>query len=120
MVRTSWLNGLGSSHNRNFIETMLRLAETRSNVSVVMDRRGRPTFTFDLARALVLLLSVHSYGIFHVTNSGECSWYDFAKAIFDLSGHKVEVTPITSDQFRSLARRPRYSVLANSSSASWD
>lgn len=113
IVRTSWLNGLGGVHARNFIETMLRLAETRPLLSVVNDQRGRPTFTFDLARALVTLLSVNDYGVFHVTNSGECTWYEFALKIFEVAGKGVEVRAITSDQFRSLARRPVYSSLEN-------
>ncbi len=114
IVRTSWLNGLGGDHTRNFIETMLRLAETRPLLHVVNDQIGRPTFTFDLAQALVTLLSVNSVGVFHVTNSGApCSWYDLARAIFEESGKDVEVKAVTSEQFRSLARRPAYSVMDN-------
>jgi dTDP-4-dehydrorhamnose reductase len=75
---------------------------------------GRPTFTFDLALALVTLLDVNAYGIFHVTNSGEASWYDLAKELFEVA-EKQEITlrPILSEQFRSAARRPSYSVLDN-------
>lgn len=113
IVRTSWLNGLGGDFTRNFIETMLRLAESRPSLSVVHDQRGRPTFTFDLAQALVMLLNVNSYGIFHVTNSGECTWYEFAVRLFELAGKHVDLQPISSEQFRSLARRPTYSALDN-------
>lgn len=115
IVRTSWLNGLGGTNVRNFIETMLRLAETRSTLSVVNDQVGKPTFTFDLAKALILLLEVKRSGIFHVTNSGQASWYEFACEIIREAGlPNVTVQPISSEQFRSLARRPRYSVLENS------
>ncbi len=114
IVRTSWLNGLGGIYNRNFIETMLRIAETRNQLSVVNDQTGRPTFTFDLAPALVTLLDVQSYGTFHVTGEGMCTWYDFACKIFELAGkNDVVVRPIPSDQFRSLAARPVFSVMQN-------
>jgi len=113
IVRTSWLNGLGGAHTRNFIETMLRLAEQRSQLSVVDDQVGRPTFTFDLAPVLATLLDVKAFGVFHVTNEGSCTWKEFACRIFELAGKDVTVRPITSDQFRSLARRPRHSVLLN-------
>ncbi|CAN5244269.1 dTDP-4-dehydrorhamnose reductase [soil metagenome] len=114
IVRTSWLNGLGGDFTRNFIETMLRVSETRSSLSLVNDQIGRPTFTFDLALALVTLLDVNSYGIYHVTNGGQCSWHDFAKEIFLVADKQnVSVRPILSEQFRSQAKRPAYSVLAN-------
>lgn len=113
VVRTSWLNGLGGVYNRNFIETMLRFSETRNQLSVVHDQKGRPTFTFDLAPMLVTLLDVKAFGVFHVTGQGECSWYELALKIFEYGEKEVTVRPITTDQFRSLARRPRYSVLEN-------
>jgi len=114
IVRTSWLNGLGGDRDRNFIETMLRVSETRPTLSLVNDQIGRPTFTFDLANALVSLLSVTDYGVYHVTNGGQCSWYEFAKEIFDIAGRtELTLRPILSEQFRSAARRPAYSVLAN-------
>lgn len=113
IVRTSWLNGLGGVSNRHFIETMLRIAETRSTLSVVNDQRGCPTFTFDLAPTLVELLDVNDFGVFHITGSGWCTWFDFAVRSFELAGVKVDVKPVTSDQFRSLAERPRCSVLHN-------
>lgn len=114
IVRTSWLNGLGGDYTRNFIETMLRISETRSVLSLVNDQVGRPTFTFDLARALVMLLDVKAYGVYHVTNTGECSWYEFAREIFEVAGRRgLTLRPILSEQFRSAARRPHYSVLAN-------
>lgn len=114
IVRTSWLNGLGGDFGRNFIETMLRISESRSTLSLVSDQRGRPTFTFDLAQVLVTLLDVRAYGVFHATNSGECSWFEFACEIFAQSGRSgLTLRPILSEQFRSAARRPAYSVMAN-------
>ena len=120
IVRTSWLCGLGGNYQRNFIETMLRLAETRPQLSVVNDQFGKPTMTFDLAKALVTLLSVNSYGIYHVTNSGMATWYDFALKVFEYSGRSPEVKPVSSEQFRSLARRPRFSALENAHMAELD
>ncbi len=111
IVRTSWLCGLGGNYQRNFIETMLRLAETRPQLSVVNDQFGKPTMTFDLAAMLNTLLTVNSFGIFHVTNSGICTWFDFACEIFRQAGKTPDVRPISSEQFRSLARRPRFSAL---------
>lgn len=114
IVRTSWLNGLGGDYTRNFIETMLRVSETRSVLSLVNDQVGRPTFTFDLAKALVTLLDAKDYGVYHVSNGGECSWFEFASEIFRVAGrHHLTLRPILSEQFRSAAKRPHYSVLAN-------
>ncbi len=114
VVRTSWLNGLGGDYTRNFIETMLRVSESRSTLSLINDQVGRPTFTFDLAQALVTLVDVNVYGVFHVTNSGQCSWFDFAREVFAVAGrNEVVVRPILSEQFRSHAERPKYSVLEN-------
>ncbi len=114
IVRTSWLNGLGGSFTRNFIETILRIAQRKNRLSVVEDQIGRPTFTFDVARRLVLMLEVRENGIFHITNSGECSWYELAEEILTMANIEgVTVHPITTAQFRSLALRPEYSVLEN-------
>jgi dTDP-4-dehydrorhamnose reductase len=113
IIRTSWLNGLGGVYNRNFIETMLRISEQRNELAVVDDQTGRPTFTFDLAKALILLLDAKSYGVFHVTGEGNTTWFGFARKIFELAEKQVQVKPITTEQFRSLAERPRYSVLKN-------
>ena len=114
IIRTSWLNGLGGDYTRNFIETMLRISETRSTLSLVNDQIGRPTFTFDLARAIVTLLDSNAYGVYHVTNSGQCSWYDFAEEIFRVAGRTdLTLRPVLSEQFRSAAKRPHFSVLAN-------
>ncbi len=113
IVRTSWLNGLGGVSTRNFIETMLRISENRNQLHVVNDQTGRPTFTFDLAPALVQLLDVKSYGVFHITGEGTCTWFEFARKIFEVAKRRVEIHAISSHQFRSLAERPLYSVLLN-------
>lgn len=111
ICRTSWLCGV---HGRSFIDSILRAVEERRSLAVVNDQVGRPTFTFDLASALVRLLARPDCGIFHVTNSGYCSWYEFAQRIVKLSGTAgVNVRPVKSSRFRSLARRPHYSVIEN-------
>ncbi|MCX8036308.1 MAG: dTDP-4-dehydrorhamnose reductase [Candidatus Sumerlaeia bacterium] len=111
ICRTSWLCGV---HGHNFIYSILQAVSEGRPLSVVNDQIGRPTFTFDLAEALLWLLDRPQYGVFHITNSGFCSWYEFAQKIIHLGGIKdVAVRPITSEQFRSLARRPPYSVLEN-------
>ncbi|GAB4317357.1 MAG: dTDP-4-dehydrorhamnose reductase [Candidatus Sumerlaeia bacterium] len=114
IVRTSWLCGPGGS-GRNFIETILQLAKRESELNVVTDQVGRPTFTFDLAQALVRLIGVPEYGIFHATNEGMCSWFDFAVEILRQAGvRNIPVKPILSDQLRNRpARRPAFSTLEN-------
>ncbi|TDA64543.1 MAG: dTDP-4-dehydrorhamnose reductase [Clostridia bacterium] len=108
IVRTSWLFG----HNGpNFVETMLRLAQAGQSVTVVTDQRGCPTYTVDLATALLDLIETQAYGIYHITNRGATTWYEFAKAIFDFAGLKVNLSPTDSNQYKRPARRPTNSVL---------
>ncbi|HEX7055678.1 MAG TPA: dTDP-4-dehydrorhamnose reductase [Bacilli bacterium] len=109
-VRTSWVYG---RHGNNFVKTMLRLAETQKPLSVVDDQIGSPTYTKDLAVFLAALTATERYGVYHVTNSGACSWYEFACAIFAESGLKVDVRPCKTADFPRPARRPRFSVLAH-------
>lgn len=109
IIRTAWLYGDG----KNFVKTMLRLAETMSEVKVVDDQVGSPTSTKELAKAMDALLFTDNYGIFHGTCEGVCSWADFAEEIFRLAGKNVKVTRITSDEFAAKAKRPAYSVLDN-------
>jgi dTDP-4-dehydrorhamnose reductase len=97
----------------NFIETMLRLAKERNELRVVDDQVFSPTYTMDLARKIVQLMTTDYYGIFHITNRGACSWYEFTTEILRLAGIKTPVVPITSDQYPQKARRPRFSVLDN-------
>jgi dTDP-4-dehydrorhamnose reductase len=109
IVRTSWLFGHGG---KCFPATILKLASTRPEISVVNDQRGSPTFTRDLASALVKLCRAGARGIVHVTNSGNCTWYDFATEIVRNSGMSTKVNPVTTAEFPRPARRPAYSVLS--------
>ena len=110
IVRTSWLYGY---HGPNFVSTMLKLAETHENISVVGDQIGSPTYTVDLAKSIALLIKKPAYGIYHVTNSEHCSWFEYAQLIFDIAGKKVNLNPVTTEEFGSPAPRPKYSVLKN-------
>jgi dTDP-4-dehydrorhamnose reductase len=116
IVRTSGLFGVAGSMGKggNFIETMLRLSKERDELRVVNDQIFSPTYTMDLARKIVQLMITDYYGIFHITNRGACSWYEFTTEILKLADITTPVVPITSDQYLQKARRPRYSVLDNS------
>ena len=111
IVRTSGLYGLAG--DRNFVAIMLRLAGTGRPIRVVDDQRLGPTFTAHLAHKMVQLLDSEARGTVHVTNRGECTWYEFARRLFELAGLSVDLTPITSREFGAKAPRPAYSVLAN-------
>ncbi len=115
VVRASALFGVAGSSGKggNFIETMLRLAGERDELKVVNDQVFSPTYTRDLAQKIAQLIETEYYGIFHITNRGVCSWYEFTAEIIKLAGIKTLVVPITSDQYPQKARRPRYSVLDN-------
>jgi dTDP-4-dehydrorhamnose reductase len=109
IVRTAWLFGIGGP---NFVDTMLRLASERDEVSVVTDQRGRPTWTGHLAPALIELAERREdTGVFHAAGVGDCSWYELAVETFDRAGVRCRVVPATSDSFPRPARRPAYSVL---------
>lgn len=109
IVRTSWLFG---ENGKNFVKTMLTLAKDRKEFTVVNDQVGSPTYTEDLAKALLELVSKPAYGTYHITNSNFCSWYDFAKFIFETASIKdVEVKPITTEELGRPAPRPKNSVL---------
>jgi dTDP-4-dehydrorhamnose reductase len=109
IARTSWLFGHGG---KCFPATILKLAATRPEISVVNDQRGSPTFTRDLASAIAKLCSADAKGIVHVTNSGNCTWYDFAAEIVRASGLPTRVKPVTTAEFPRPARRPACSVLS--------
>jgi dTDP-4-dehydrorhamnose reductase len=115
LIRTCGLYGYAGSREKgtNFVESMIRLAEGSKPVRVVNDQICTPTSTMDLAGAVTRLIQTDAYGLYHLTSAGECTWYDFACAIFELAGLNVEVLPVTSDQFPAKARRPAYSVLDN-------
>lgn len=95
------------------METMLRLARERDELRVVNDQVFSPTYTKDLAKKIAQLINTEYYGIFHITNRGACSWYEFTKEILRLAGLAVRLTPITSDEYPQKAKRPRFSVLDN-------
>lgn len=110
IIRTSWLYGTG---NQNFLNTMLKLSENRNELNVVFDQVGSPTFVNELAKAILSIISDKSenYGVYHFSNEGVCSWYDFAIAIFEMTRRKVKVRPVLSNEFPTKATRPNYSVL---------
>lgn len=110
IIRTAWLY---SAHGKNFVKTMLRLADSQPEIEVVCDQIGTPTFARDLARAVVKVLQSHQWvpGIYHFTDEGAASWYDFAKAIFRIAGKDVKVTPIPTEDYPTPASRPSYSIL---------
>jgi dTDP-4-dehydrorhamnose reductase len=109
IARTSWLFGHGG---KCFPATIQKLASTRPEISVVNDQRGSPTFTRDLASALIQLCRAQAKGIVHVTNAGNCTWYDFASEILRESRLPTKVKPVTTAEFPRPARRPAYSVLS--------
>jgi dTDP-4-dehydrorhamnose reductase len=112
IVRTSWVYG---KHGANFVKTMLKLGKERKELSVVADQRGCPTYTLDLANAILELVDTQKYGVYHVSNSGSCSWYEFAKEIFEISEMKVQVNPCTTADFPRPAARPANSVFEHMS-----
>jgi dTDP-4-dehydrorhamnose reductase len=109
IARTSWLFGAGG---KCFPDTILKLAATRPRLEVVGDQRGSPTYSIDLARALIQLCRQEASGVVHVTNRGECSWYEFAREIVARSRLDTTVRETTSDKFVRPAERPKYSVLS--------
>lgn len=109
IIRTAWLYGEG----KNFVATMLRLAETNDTVRVVRDQFGTPTSAAELAKMIHVLEPTENYGIFHGTCEGYCSWADFAVEIFRQAGKNVHVEYITTKEFNAPAKRPAYAVLDN-------
>ena len=111
IVRTSWLFGVGG---KCFPDTILKLASTRAQIDVVNDQLGSPTYAIDLARAIIQLCRKGAKGVVHVTNRGECTWFDFAQAIVSAAGLKTIIRPTTTEKFPRPAQRPKYSVLSAS------
>lgn len=109
IVRTSWVYG---PNGNNFVKTMLKLAETRDEINVVSDQIGAPTYTKDLAEFIISLIQTNKYGTYHGVNEGYCSWYEFAKFIFKESGIEIKVIPISSEGYRTKAKRPLNSRLS--------
>lgn len=111
IIRTAWVY---CAHGNNFVKTMLRLGKERQSLNVVCDQIGSPTYAGDLAAAIVAILPQMQSGqktVYHYTNEGACSWYDFAVAIMEMAGLPCEVNPIGSDGYPTKAKRPYYSVL---------
>lgn len=106
IVRIAWVFGV---NGKNFIKTMLRLAETNKRITVVNDQYGSPTYTYDLAKLLVDMIQTEKYGIYHATNEGICTWYEFACEIFKQAGADVEVVPVTAAEYQAKAKRPENS-----------
>lgn len=108
IIRTSWVYG---QHGSNFVKTMLRMGKEREELFVVDDQIGSPTYTMDLAFFIRELMLTDKYGIYHASNSGYCSWYEFAEAIFEEVGLSIRVHPVTIKEVPRLAPRPAFSVL---------
>jgi dTDP-4-dehydrorhamnose reductase len=109
IARTAWLYGDGP----NFVRTILKLAGEREFLTVVNDQTGTPTYAVDLAQAILTLVATEAYGIYHMTNSGSCTWYEFAREILLLAGLEKEVRPLTTAEFNRPAARPQHSILRN-------
>lgn len=115
LIRTCGLYGHRGSlvKGGNFVETMLRRAAEGKALRVVHDQVVAPTYTVDLARKVSGLIRTEAYGLYHITNRGACSWYEFARRIFELTGMRADLSPTTSQEYQTAARRPAYSVLRN-------
>jgi dTDP-4-dehydrorhamnose reductase len=115
LVRSSGLYGFAGASGKggNFVETMLRLAREGRSLRVVDDQTSCPTYTLDLAETLLTLIEREARGLFHVTNAGGCTWYDFARAIFEETGLTPDLSPTTTEEYGLPAKRPAYSILAN-------
>ena len=110
IVRTAWLYGY---YGPNFVKTMLKIASEKGACRVVCDQRGNPTNAADLAHHILKLLTTEEYGIYHGTGEGECSWFEFTQKIVEYAGIDATVTPCTTDEYPTPAKRPAYSSLDN-------
>ena len=110
IIRTAWLYGRNGG---NFPKTMLELAKEHDSLTVVYDEVGTPPYTYALAKEISELIKTDYYGIYHITNSDSCSWFEFAKLIFEIANVDVKVNPVTAKEFARPAPRPSYSVLDN-------
>ena len=115
IIRTSWVY---SPFGKNFVKTMLSLAKSKKELRIIYDQIGSPTYAKDLAKTIFHIIqnpkftTLHSVEIYHYSNEGVCSWYDFAKAIFDLQKIDIKVSPIETEEYPTPAKRPNYSVLS--------
>ncbi len=114
IIRTCGLYGLAGSKGRggNFVETMLKKAASGSQIRVVDDQVLTPTFTADLAEVVARLIKTEEFGLYHVSSEGECSWYEFARTVFELEKLQANLIPVSTGEFSSPVRRPSYSVLS--------
>ena len=112
IIRISWVFG---KNGLNFVKTMLKLGKEKEFLSVVNDQLGSPTYTYDLSVLIVDMIETNKYGVYHATNEGTCSWYDFAKEIFSQAKIKILVNPITSNDYPTKATRPKNSIMSKSS-----
>ena len=112
IVRISWVFGL---NGHNFVRTMLRLGQSKSEINVVGDQIGSPTYTADLAVLLCDMIQTEKYGVYHATNEGYCSWAEFAQAIMDEAGLPCTVHPIPTEAYPTLAKRPQNSRMSKRS-----
>src|SRR5690606_14871801 len=110
IIRTSWVY---SEYGKNFVKTMLQLMLERETLSVVNDQIGTPTYAFDLAKCIMNIVTAQVWqaGIYHYSNEGEISWFDFAVAIREISNSNCEINAVPSSQFPTIAQRPAYSLL---------
>ena len=112
IIRISWVFGINGN---NFINTMMKLGESRSELNVVADQIGSPTYTYDTAPLICDMIATDKYGIYHATNEGYCSWADLAEYIFSVTGQKVLVHHIKSEEYPTKASRPKNSRLSKAS-----
>ena len=112
IVRTSWVFGINGG---NFVKTMRRIGLQNSEVNVVCDQIGSPTYTYDLSKLICDMIVSDKYGVYHATNEGICSWAEFCEKIFELSGISSKVNPISTEEFNAKANRPKNSRLSKSS-----
>ena len=109
IVRISWVFGI---NGKNFIKTMLNLSNTKETISVINDQIGSPTYTKDISRLLVDMIESEKYGTYHATNEGYCTWYELAKTIFKIANKDINLIPITTNEYKSKAKRPLNSKLS--------
>lgn len=109
IVRIAWVFGI---NGKNFVKTMINLSRTHDTLRVVNDQFGSPTYTYDLAKLLVDMIQTEKYGIYHATNEGVCSWYEFACAIFEEAGLPVKVLPVSTEEYGAKAGRPANSRMS--------
>lgn len=110
IIRTAWVY---STYGANFVKTMMRLMNERDEISVINDQIGSPTYAYDLAKAILVIIHAEKFekGIYHFSNEGQISWYDFAVAIRDLNGLDCKINPIPTEKYPTPARRPKFSLL---------